>query len=80
MLESLHDSDLSDVSHLLSFRVLVANLIRALFNDHNPLTTAYAFGEVCQFFTKGQQFTPGTPVSSTSKTDSHDNFYTHRCC
>jgi hypothetical protein len=30
------------------------------------------FDQVCQLFVTGRWFSPGTPVSSTNKTDCHD--------
>ena len=35
----------------------------------NPATL---FDKVCQWLAAGQRFSPGTPVSSTNKTDSHN--------
>ena len=37
--------------------------------EHVDTTLCY---KVCQWFVTGQWFPPGTPVSSTSKTDRHD--------
>jgi hypothetical protein len=33
---------------------------------------AALYDEVCQWFATGQWFSPGTPLSSTNKTDHHD--------
>ena len=40
----------------------------AKFNNRKTLLC----DKVCQWLTAGQRFSPGTPVSSTNKTDSHD--------
>ena len=40
----------------------------AKFNNRKTLLC----DKVCQWLTAGRRFSPGTPVSSTNKTDSHD--------
>jgi hypothetical protein len=43
---------------------------RCQFETHSGDATL--FDEVCQWFTAGRWFTPGTLVSSTNKTDRHE--------
>ena len=45
-------------------------VFKATFN--NSVLDTTLCGKVCQLLAAGQRYSPGTPVSSTNKTDCHD--------
>ena len=56
----------------LAYHLCVASSRPALENTKRCTRLAIVCDKVCQLPAQGRWFSPGTPVSSTSKTDRHD--------
>ena len=64
---------------LLVFCYMLPLIHKLVYNFSRRFTTAFIYvlfswicDEVCQWFATGRWFSPGTPVSSTNKTDRHN--------
>jgi magnesium-transporting ATPase (P-type) len=57
---------------LVVFILCLANPMLPVFMDCTFLFAPSVFSKVCQWLATGRLFSPGSPVSSTNKTDRHD--------